>query len=85
MEGKQRYDGRKGGSGKEVTNEVRRGGRKRKRRVQAGVKLASLTVCFVLCFSYCFILRASAVSQIRLSRLSLAQDDDMSLTFSLLV
>jgi len=34
MEGKQRYDGRRGGSGKEVTNEVRRGGRKRKRRLQ---------------------------------------------------
>lgn len=25
MEGKQRYDGRRGGSGKEVTNEMRRG------------------------------------------------------------
>lgn len=34
MEGKQRYDGRRGGNEKEVTNAVRRGGRKRRRRVQ---------------------------------------------------
>ena len=34
MEGKQRYDGRRGTNRKEVTNEVRRGGRKRRRRVQ---------------------------------------------------
>ena len=34
MEGKQRYDGRRGRNGKEVTNEMKRGGRKRRRRVQ---------------------------------------------------